>query len=191
VDVSDISLSVTEVQVEQALTLLTGNLGEPVTRPDVLEVEKVTNALTSVNFDAKSWAAQAPAPEPVVNDGNVWAGVVVGVNVAKVGLDIFYGNGVADDGTSSILASFVLRKMALSLTIKSDQSMALRFSLFEIVLQDARAKSPHTFKVRSSSKEKPREMLNTFLLDTTFALVQHYSLCSRCSQPCRPCICCV
>jgi len=135
VEISDIQLKVTESQVEHLLGILAGNMGEPVTRADTKEIQMVADALTTVNFDARSWLVESEKKEEKLEEPRDMATYVktqVQVELTQVSLEVFRGTGVDNSGRSSSVALFEMNNMGMLLTMSSDSSM--KVSLRNILL---------------------------------------------------------
>jgi hypothetical protein len=119
-------------------------LQEPVASPDISELKDSSERVGSselfkpeapVSIEAEGTAA-----------GPVRKTLVLSARLGQVGLSVSRGTGTDVSGGSTTMANFSMNMMSANLSMLSDGSLDLKFSMKELVMEDTRSNSTNLYK---------------------------------------------
>lgn len=127
--------------VDLIFGILSQNFQEPVASLDVSELKQST-----IELEKSGIFQPAPTIETKAITGPARKTLVLSANLGQVGLSVSRGEGVDANGRDTPIANFSLNGMNANLSMLSDGSLDLLFSMKAIVMEDTRATSQNQFK---------------------------------------------
>jgi len=130
-------------------SILGENMQEPVGSPDILELKGAESLGlgTDLSDFASAVTARRTTAETVLDEKvKPHKTLVLSAYLGQVGLSVARGTGVDEKKQSTALANFSLNTLKADITMMSDESLDLRFSLKEIILEDLRATADPQYK---------------------------------------------
>jgi len=160
VNLSEITLEISEAQVELFLGIFSGNLTEVPTKSS--DLAAVQHRLGAEVKEAER--ALAKVPEPSKQEGVVPGRVKtrISLELNRISLEIFEGSGLSAHNESSSFAMFSMEGFASELCIGQDDSLQSSLTLRNIHIADRRLTSNSFFK-DIFSRTKDKNMLTPLL----------------------------